>query len=541
MERLLLVGLLLLAGCVNTAYGQEIEKLTGSWAVLDFAGGTPPSDSLSARDGVRFRYQRERLLGLAHPVLLTELRELRLSLRSDHSGVLAIVLEDRDGAGFNYPIVVKAGQTTSVRVRPADFKLNEDARVKKPRLDAARLGAGFAIIDLGALTGAKGENSITIFSGEAERLAMPRATGNLVVDNSLEITDSIGRDGDIIIKNGARLKISAPRFALRGNIAVENGVLEMAGGVILMPQSYNHEFKIVVAEAARFHVRDALFITNLPVTLGLLGNASYEVENSEFRGGVTCTGNDRCRVSLERAKSPGEFVVAPGMELNVRDCRFVIVWLPIGANVKGRVTLPDGNNVADWQSGHGINVRVKNSQIVWGLVSSRGADALVANSDIYATGILFDGNAAFAIKNLHNKSALADYTVTANDRKLRFSDAKVTAWNFYAAQRAHGTIESSTFGEVLLFGEGRMEVRDSACDGSGGYIGASERAELTIVNSKINSLVIARDDAKIVMRDCEINGDVRATGRSTVKLIGCQVTGRIEKDAGATLIEKAQE
>lgn len=542
MRRLSIALLILIAA--GTAPAEEPDRYDGDtltgWATTDFAGGTPEGATLESVEGaVRLNYRRGTLSPLLHNALLTELVELRLSVRSKVAATLIIAVEDRDGAGFHHAFQVPAGEWFKLRVAPSRFKLNDDSKVKKDQLDPARLDAGYCIFDAGAITGAEGTNTIEVDDVLVKRAGVPRKEGDLVVEEGEErvITQGVRRDGNIVVKKGGTLKIRAPRFELYGDVSIEDGTLEIEGGAFIMPQRFNHERTWDLKGKSRWSIRGAEFNAGaMPFTLKLHGESAFEVVDSEFKGGVTCDGDGRPRVSLRGAKSPGEFIVAPGMSLSAVDSKGVILWLTLGANFKGRLKLPTPEHVDRWSPGCGLDVTAENcDHTYWCIISMPGSEGTIEKCEVYGAGLFFQGHSEIALKGLRNGRKIEDYALPAEDRKLRFVDCTVRAWNFYPAGKAHLTVEDCTFGEALAFGEGRIEIRNSTCDGAGGYIGTHEKSEMRVIDSTLDCLAIAHERSTLVLERCTAKGDVRATGQATVRIIAGSVGGRAEADPGATI------
>ncbi|MFQ5844253.1 MAG: hypothetical protein ACE5JG_04615, partial [Planctomycetota bacterium] len=95
------------------------------------------------------------------------------------------------------------------------------------------------------------------------------------------------------------------------------------------------------------------------------------------------------------------------------------------------------------------------------------------------------------------------------------------------------TVERSTIGEAIAFMRSRMEIRDTTCDGTGGYVSTHDTAQIRLVGCTIRSPVVARDRSTAVLERCTVHGDVRATGSATIRLVDCTVTGKVEQDPGA--------
>ncbi len=67
---------------------------------------------------------------------------------------------------------------------------------------------------------------------------------------------------------------------------------------------------------------------------------------------------------------------------------------------------------------------------------------------------------------------------------------------------------------------------------------ADNTATVHLVGCVINSRVVARDHAEIILEKCKVNGDVHATDSSTVRLLQTTIQGRIEMDPMAKVIRE---
>ncbi|MBI2900191.1 MAG: hypothetical protein HYY17_08395 [Planctomycetes bacterium] len=526
------------------ACAQDTETLpcdtTEGWSLADLGTGVPKDATLSAQGGaVAVRYERGTLTPLACGALLTELRELRLTLLSESDAVFAAGFSDRDGAAFHHAFELAARKRTTVVLRVADFKLNDDSAVKKDAIDPARLGWGFLLLDAGGLTGARGRNTLSVDEVTIVREPLPARKGDLVVDREMEISASERREGNVAVLRGGRLRIAAPRFVLCGDLAVDGGSVEVAGGAWVVPQRYNHEREVRIGKDGRVSLRGALVVTGPPLSMEVAGGAAYEAEECEFAGLMSAALADGARVRVKRVKSAGEYVISPGAEVTVEESHFAILWHMLGPKAKGAIRFPRGEKVEDWSSGWGMNVRVRNSTgILFCLVSTPGSDAVVEDSEVYATGIQLFGDASVSVKDLHNGRPLKDYKIDVPDRSLRFLRSTVKSWTFYPCEKTALRVEKCTFGEVMAFAEARVDGVDSTCDGSGGYVMSEGTTIIRLKGCRIDCLVLAKDSGTIVLEDCEVTGDVRAVGKGTVRLVRCRVRGRIEKDPGATLTQE---
>lgn len=507
--------------------GWQSGAVDGSSAVQD-------SELTAAEGRVVLSYERGRITPLAHYVLLTELKELRLKVRSACEATLVIVFEDRDGATFNLPLKVPALEWTELKARPEAFRMNADSRTAKAAVEPARLGLGYVVIDSAAFTRGTGRNTIEVEQVEIEREPIERREGDLVVEGTVEVAKSLHVTGAVRIRPGGRLRVTAPRFVAAGDLHADDGTLEVEGGVVTVAQRFIHERTWWLHGASRASFRKALVFSGTPFGVKTRDASALEASETRFLGGMSCDVAPAASVTLKSAHAPGEFIIAPGGRVSVEDSREVILWLALGANHKGAFSVPAGEAVAEWSSPAGHAVRVKNgAKIRFAVISFPGGDGTVEPCDLTAAGLIFGGRTAVEIADLHNGQPVREWSPGSADRKIVFRGTRVAAWNFYAADDAKVSLRKCTFGEAMGFGSARIAASESVCDGKGGYIGAHEKSEIRLTACRLDCPVIARDEATIVLENCTVNGDVHASGRSTVRLKGTTVTGKVEADAGA--------
>jgi hypothetical protein len=136
---------------------------TDGWFVWDLSANQQANEKLSASEGwLRLKYSRSDIVLLGHLIPVTDLKELKVVIKSDVDAMIAFGLEDQDKARFHHMVHLPAGKETTVTMKPEDFKLNDDSPTKKEKVEPARLGDGYAVIDLGPIMGAAGENTLHI-------------------------------------------------------------------------------------------------------------------------------------------------------------------------------------------------------------------------------------------------------------------------------------------------------------------------------------------------------------------------------------------
>jgi hypothetical protein len=538
------VALLILAVSSPT-HGQETKRFefdtTTGWVSVDLEGKPLSKGGVKAEKGrLSFSYERTGPALLVHyAALLTGLQTLSFHIRSVQPATLVTFVEDRDGAKFHAPTILQAGQWTRVKLSPENFRLNDDSPVKKTMLDPDLLGGGYVLFDLSAVQRIGGTNRIEIDSVEITTSSLPVNKGSLTVHRDTAITKSQVQIGDIRVGKGARMRMRSPRFVLHGNLTCEDGTIEVTDGVMVVPQRFNHQRKFSILSSSRLHFKDALLATSFPLAIDIKGGSSMVMDGVTAAGGITCSLQDNSWVTLRKTRRLGEFVIGPGSHLSAVDSSNMLLWLVLGPQMKGRLSLPHGKEVREWSAKPLLDVKLEACKAIqWGIISAPGAQGEIVSSRLRAVGVYFGGNTKVALHDIHNGQVPRPDAFNTGDRDLRFKDCKVVTWNFYANDSSYITLKDSTFGEAIAFGRSHITVRDSTCDGTGGYIRADNTATVHLVGCVINSRVVARDHAKIILEKCQVTGDVHATDSSTIRLIQTKIRGRIEMDPMAKVLRE---
>ncbi len=541
------------------AFGQEMhpdetvvacDRLDG-WAVFNTGGqaaeGTisvtrVPGTFRKGAGAIEYRYRRTagqvELLGTS--VLLTNGRTIEVDVWSQVATTMVIGFEDRDGAAFHWAMDLEAGKWKRASVGMRDFRLNDDAKVKKPGVDPRRLGLGLAIADLGPLFGARGANVVRIDDLRVTRDPLRVVQLPSTIDGqTLRIAENGYGRGPVVIRNAGALNVSAGRFGLSGNVVVDASAFVVDGCALSLHGRYAHDLGMAGSNGSVLRLADTLVSAQYPSGVSLKERSRLEIVRTQFAGsGITVDVQSGCTVTLDGAKSPGEFILSPRARISVSDCEAVLIWLATGPGKRLELALPDGQAIPAWVSPSTIDAQIalRNSRgILWGLISESGSDVMVERSKLVAVGVHFSGAAKEAISGIKNRQPATRFILGVSDRKLQLTRSEVGAWNFYAGDRSEITLRDSTFGEGFASETARMTVTNCTCDGSGGYVRAEGRGVMEIAQSRLIPDLVATDEATLLLRDCVVAGSIRASGRARVRLVNTQVSGAVEKFDGAII------
>lgn len=158
----------------SNVYSYPCETLDG-WGVIDITGKISQDELSVTRRKETFKTgsgalewkspgQKNLFKGLTTPVILANFKLLELDLWSKEKALLALSIDDRDGASFNCPIELKGGEWRHLKLTPTDFKLNDDSKVKKATLDPTKLTSGFALVYMDPFLGSSHPNTFRLDS-----------------------------------------------------------------------------------------------------------------------------------------------------------------------------------------------------------------------------------------------------------------------------------------------------------------------------------------------------------------------------------------
>lgn len=528
-----------------TVEDQDLEGFEeGSVPPLWKAGGIPdglPHGAtlrIVSRDGrggegsraLAFRYplKNRPVPVLVHYVPLASMTSVAFWIRAPEATTWVTAVKDLDGAVFNAPAALPANRWKRVVLRPGDFRLNDDSPVKKERLDPERLGRGYVGFDLEAVLGGGGSREILVDDVAVTRGALETIPSGLVVEGERAIEAPTRVEGDLVVRDGGSLRVTAGRFEVMGDVRVEGGELSLAGGRWRIPQAYRYQRTIAVTKGGAFSLSSGTLDVDFPVSSHLGEGSSLRVDGVSMSGGHFTLGVQKgCAVRFENAKGLGEFIVQRGASFEVSECDSILVWLQCMKGDAATLKLP-GETVKIWRAPEGLgrDLTVRDSTgMRFGLLAGEGCDLTFEDSALFAAGILFLEGGPWKVEGLKNGTVYDDFTFDNAGLNLRLKNSSVRAWNFYAMTFATLEIRDCVFGESLSFHQARIEVVDSVCDGKGGYLGARDQSTTKVKGGRIACEVLAHDDATIELRDTRVEGDVKATRDGRVLLSGAEVLG----------------
>ncbi|UCB45280.1 MAG: hypothetical protein JSV25_13860 [Spirochaetota bacterium] len=472
---------------------------------------------------------------LFHHVLLKDFQSIDFWIKSKRKTKWVLTFTDLDGAEFSTLVDITPGQWKHVSLNPGDFTCNEDSPVKKERVDVSGLGYGYASFDLFAIFGTTGQNSVWIDDVKIVRRAIDIITGDYVLNNkNEEFIRNTRIKGNLILTNGSVLTVNADKFQIDGNIIVKNAALILNQGMWIFHQDYRYHHHIWVQKRGRVEMNGGRLFMYQPYSAGVSENAALTLRDVEVIGGLFTLGLQKGgSLALERCKNFGEVIIEEGTDISVSGCESILLWLNCGKGLKAQVSLPDNVMNGRWKAPSSLkrDVIVENSRdVMWGLIALNGCNITISRSSLRAVGILYTGRAKAVVRDMKNDVHYANFSYNSPFHDLRFIETKVRTWNFYTGGNAELEIRDCVYGESISFGNSQINVFDSICDGSGGYIGARENSATNFYGGEISCDVLTHDRAQFLIQDCgQVGGRVEAAGESKITVVNTPLLGKVRE------------
>jgi len=549
----------------------DFETQTIPFSLIGVPNDPPPNavltvtaDPLKVRTGsyaleLAYEYNRDASAALLDlSFLLRDLEAVSFWIKSDKDVNWVVYMLDDDDAGFLSFIDVIGGEWQHVILLPEDFESDPLSDNPKPEVDVSRLSGALAMLDTFNKSGTQGEtNTVAIDDFVILRSPYELFDGDYVVDGVVDSIDTpLSIKGDLIIRNGGQLDVSASRFQLDGNLLVEDGsVLNFHDGVWNFKADRPQQYRIDVLNGSDLTFINGSMRLVRPMKGEARGSSRLRIEGVHNRGKVTkaMTFGVWSDSTLELSDSDfvGEFISGPGTHVDVSESDQVAIWVVCEGDFGDPVVLPGGvgDDIALWSAppSWDRDISLTNiTRINWLFIVTGGCALDVEDVELRSVALRYVDlfGRKESLMGLQPDTLYADHCVERTtgdpDADFRFclSNSSVTSWNLYSAGAIVLDVTDVTVGEVIAFDNSHLNMLNSTIDGSTGHFGSEDRAVVTFMGGTITTEVRGFGTSQMTIVDSAIDGDIHVTESSIITLDNTTHTGGVVISDDGQFIEQ---
>ena len=329
--------------------------------------------------------------------------------------------------------------------------------------------------------------------------------------------------GTVFVTGGGVLRVvdvGEPGVRFSGNvIAVDGGRIVFERSVIRFMSTYNGQYALVAWSGGEVTVRDCDYRVPAGVQHGIVSGEDGHVllEDGDF-GFVQLVPAGDSIFEARRLDGTFEVIVQDRAVATLEDIPrepgggALWVWpeFPAGSVAVWSPPLP--GFVEAWsfppESSSGIEQSIQLLRCaveLWPILVRSGCDLTLR--DIAAENWTVVGlhlPHSLEVAGLVNQDPETTRVLPLDDRTVRLENASIDTWNLYPENGARIDVRDSVLGEVLASGTARVRMERSVVDGTGGFLGAMDHSEMTLVASTVTCDVQAAGDALLTLRDSTV-------------------------------------
>lgn len=342
---------------------------------------------------------------------------------------------------------------------------------------------------------------INDFAGERSS-NMDTTYVGLNVNDTLIITGNWTATGPILVFNSGVLIFQNANATILGNMyAFQNGKIFADSSTLSFPQQYFYEHMLLTADSAYLEFNNCtLDYSGLSHSLFAANTSTLMLNNTNNVDWTTAGVGGSPTVTINGTNLAGEYILSDRATFNFSHAHTLLLWhyLPDSAIVN--YSFPQGDSLYAYTfdnstpgvNGVGYSVTADSCYDVWwGLMPVNGSDVTISNSTIRAIGAWFQFADTVAVSGITNNSTYTNFTAPLADRNIHLINSSVQTWSLYTFDASSITINGCIVGEVGSQGHSNVTATSSFCDGSGGYLWATDTslvvASLSTTTSNVRS------------------------------------------------------
>jgi len=358
----------------------------------------------------------------------------------------------------------------------------------------------------------------------------------LIVTDTMIITGTYFHDGPIIIINGGLLHFVNASASILGDIYVwgANSRLYADSSYLYIPQQYFYQRSLVVIDGGIVHYHNTtLDHSGLSHNLLAANNSYIEMTDVHNIGFTTNGVFGNAQISINGTNEAGEYVTTDSSQLHFRNANTILLWHNFPDTALINFTFPDGDTILSYTFNntlpgvHGVEYSINVdtcTNVMWGMMPETGSDVTISDSKIRAIGLWFIGNDTIEVNGLVNNSHYTSFTASLSDRNLHLNNCDLQTWSIYPMDGTHVNLSGCIVGEVGSEQHSTFSGSNFSCDGSGGYMWATDTSfVLAGFCSAINSVRSQGNGILLFAYSSLMGGYPMATGSSIIMVVQSSV------------------
>lgn len=353
----------------------------------------------------------------------------------------------------------------------------------------------------------------------------------LYIVDTLEVTGTWQHIGAIVIANNGFLHFNKANATILGDIFLlgAHPRLEADSSTLNIPQAYFYQRVLFATGGARVTYRNTTVDhSGLSHNIILVDSARLELVNVINKGFTTNGIYGHASVIVNGINEAGEYVITDESMLSFRHATTVLLWhhFPSGAYIN--FSFPEGDTTYNYHfnkniagvSGIGYNIITDSCyNVMWGLMPESGTDITITDSKIRAIGLWFMGTDTVNVSGLVDNSIYSAFDAPLGDRTLHLSNSSVITWSLYPMEHSAVNIKGCIVGEVGAGGNSSVQGNQFFCDGSGGYVWASDSALLIAGFSYVSGYVRSQANSILYYAYSSLSGGYPSALQNSILIV----------------------
>jgi hypothetical protein len=387
----------------------------------------------------------------------------------------------------------------------------------------------------------------TIFIFNSGKLSV--INSQIVVNNAIIVTGSgqLRVENSLFTVNGVLIAHGNSEVSLKDTLLLNcslaagaEGHLSIDSALIISNISYVGQYSLYGIDSGNISFSNSEFyLLEGKYGGGFHNHSSFTQNNVTYYSpvglGMTLGIGGSAQFNAHQVVGGMELIVADTVNLYLSESDNILLWFNFKdgdtANIDLPATLPGlpMSNITHYEfsnslpnvSGVDFLLELDNcNSVYWALLLQSGCDIEMNNDTLIAIGNSYSGVENDTLNGFINNQFYSCFKPTFNGRNLVLNNSLVYAWNFYPTESTSLVIDSCVFGEILSSGTSISKITNSTCDGSGGYLGASQNSAIYVKNSTLMrmgtgiDIILNQENSSVMLQNSEVIGNITLTGNT---------------------------